>query len=291
MKICIYTCITGDYEELNPYTKKIQDIDLICLTDSTKITSDVWDIHEIDLIDHGNLSRSQRHAKCCPHLYSAFKNYDIVIYIDNRVTINKRVKALVEDFVESGSEIGLFTHHYRSTLYEEFEAVRQRQIDSNENVTRMFKMALELDPALLSSRPFWGGFIIRRMDRLSTHLFGVSWFCMVSLGSRRDQLSLPIALALSNLVPYQIQSSISNIFKSSFHSWPTEVRRKGGDTSTPLNQGDNLIEPLIKEIDARLLLEKLAMEQEYVILKEHCNSTPSTASTLRYLFHKLFGRR
>lgn len=291
MRVCIYTCITGDYEVLNQKTEKVDNIDFICLTDSSNITSDTWEIHKIDLIDNSNPSRSQRHAKTCPHLYSALKSYDITLYIDNRVTIKDSVKALVEDFVESDRDIGLFSHHYRSTLYEEFEAVKQRQIDSQENVIRLFSMALELDPGMLASRPFWGGFILRRMDRLSTHLFGVSWFCMISLGSRRDQLSLPIALTLNSLEPYQIQSSTCNIFQSPFHSWPTEVCRKGGDPSFSIKRGDDLTELLIKQINDLLLAEKLSMEQEYVILQEQCNVKFSTASKLKRLFNRFLGKR
>lgn len=284
MRTCIYTCITGDYETLNHETNKVKGVDLVCFTDSTTLTSDIWQIEHIELLDRSDPSRSQRYLKCCPHLHPLLDRYDITIYIDNTVTINGRVEPLLNDFLASKADIGLFEHTYRSSLYEELEVIRLRKINSDETTTRMVTLASSIDSKLLVERPFWGGFIVRNMKSCSTKTFGASWFSMILLGSKRDQLSLPVALSLSNAKIYPLHSTSADIFKSSFHSWPSQVNRKYiASVSHPSVMSDDLIKPYSESINQEILAEKFRMEEEYLRLKIASSHSSNARFSLRRL--------
>jgi hypothetical protein len=288
MRICIYTCITGGYETLNGETNKIKGVDLICFTESTTLASDIWQIEHIELFDRSDPSRSQRYIKCCPHLHPLLNLYDITVYIDNTVKIGGQIEPLLNNFIASDADIGLFEHTYRSSLYEELEAIRQRKINSDETTAKIIAMASSIDSKLLIERPFWGGFIIRNMKSSSTKAFGASWFSMVLLGSKRDQLSLPIALSLSNAKVYPLQSTASDIFKSSFHSWPSHVNRKSiAPASHPSIITDDLIKPYAESINQKILAEKLAMEEEYIRFKTASNRSSNAIFSLKRLAVKI----
>lgn len=284
MRACIYTCITGGYETLNQDTKKVKGVDLLCFTDSATITSNIWQVEHIRLLDRSDPSRSQRYLKCCPHLHPLLNQYDITIYIDNTVTINGRIEPLLRSFLASKADIGLFEHTYRSTLYEELEVIRHRRIDSDDITAKMIALASSVDSRLLVERPFWGGFIIRNMKSCSTKIFGASWFSMVLLGSKRDQLSLQAAISLSNAKVYPLHSGSSDIFRSSFHSWPSQVNRRSiAPASRQGNLPDDLIKPYAESINQEILAEKLRMEEEYVRLKTMSNRSSSARYSLRKL--------
>ena len=46
-KICVYTCITGDYDNLNEIKNIEKGIDYICYTNNKKIKSKTWKVKYI----------------------------------------------------------------------------------------------------------------------------------------------------------------------------------------------------------------------------------------------------
>ena len=46
-KICVYTCITGSYDDLQPVEKE-EGIDYICFTNNQRLKSDFWTIIYIE---------------------------------------------------------------------------------------------------------------------------------------------------------------------------------------------------------------------------------------------------
>lgn len=59
MKICVYTCITGNYDKVNEIKLKEPDIDYYLFTNNKKIKSKTWDVIYInsDTLDDAKLSR------------------------------------------------------------------------------------------------------------------------------------------------------------------------------------------------------------------------------------------
>ena len=55
-KICVYTCITGDYDNPKEIPKLEKGIDYYCFTNNKKIKSNTWNVI---YIDDENLSNVQ----------------------------------------------------------------------------------------------------------------------------------------------------------------------------------------------------------------------------------------
>ena len=47
-KICVYTCITGNYDNLKDVIVKEKGVDYVCFTNNREITSSTWKIIYID---------------------------------------------------------------------------------------------------------------------------------------------------------------------------------------------------------------------------------------------------
>jgi len=279
MKCCVYTCITGDYEKLNDQFESMGDVDLICLTDSDSLKSKVWNVEKIKPFIVGNRHMSHRHVKCCPKDYPQLSYYDVTVYMDNRITANSLVRQACDYFIKSKSQIGLLNHSYRSSLFEEFQAVLQGKHDNPSNVSRIFDLISKNFPELLVAKPFWGGAIFRNMREEVVHTFGKTWFSLLLLGSQRDQLSLQLSLHLNNIRPLIIPE---NIFSSYFHKWPTEVGRQKVEV-----QPDAEIRPIdsavIEGINMKSINEKLILDNEIVRLKALVNSHEKPTLIMRLL--------
>ena len=66
-KICVYTCIAGDYDDLNEVLVKEEGIDYICFTNNKKIKSKTW---KVIYVENGNLDNCHlaRKLKMIGHL-------------------------------------------------------------------------------------------------------------------------------------------------------------------------------------------------------------------------------
>ena len=73
-KICVYTCITGNYDDLKEVKIKEDNIDYICFTNNKELTSNSWKIIYIEdnSLDNHYLSRK---IKMLGHPYID-ENYD-----------------------------------------------------------------------------------------------------------------------------------------------------------------------------------------------------------------------
>jgi hypothetical protein len=268
--------LTGKYEELNEKSSAMPGIDLICFTDDNTLSSPTWKIEVIEPYMPNDLQRSQRHVKACPHQYDQLSSYDMVVYIDNNVTINKQIGSAINKFFESGNPLGLYQHTYRSSLYEEFLAVKYGNYDAEERIEMCFNDLLENFSFLLVSRPLWGGVIFRNMHDPKTHLFGASWFSAIVLGPRRDQLSLPLALHLNSILPYLIDQ---NIFCSDFHSWPEYTKRRPRREIHACPEDRLLVKD---QAESLIIQEKLAIDKELVRLACLYNISLKESTSIRH---------
>jgi len=46
-KVCVYTCITGDYDNLKEIKNKEKNIDYYCFTNNKNIKSNTWKVEYI----------------------------------------------------------------------------------------------------------------------------------------------------------------------------------------------------------------------------------------------------
>jgi hypothetical protein len=158
--------------------------------------------------------RSQRDFKIRPHVH--LPEFDASLYIDNGVLLKEPPESLFELF-DKGSGFCLPAHSYRDTVLDEFLAVAELGLDDQSRVFEQLNHYMIDYPDVLQQRPHWNGLLLRDHRNATVQATLDLWMAHVHRYSRRDQLSISVALRRSGLSPQVLQ--IDN-YESRFHSWP-----------------------------------------------------------------------
>lgn len=119
-KICVYTCITGDYDKVNELSFKEKGIDYYLFTNNKSIKSNTW---KVIYIENGKLDNI-RLARRMKVLGNDITNkYEITIWIDGASYIKKSVKEFIRKYCHFNkySLVG-FKHQIRDCIYDEAKA-------------------------------------------------------------------------------------------------------------------------------------------------------------------------
>lgn len=124
-KIAIYTCILGNYDNIQKHLLKFDNVDYYILTDDGKKYEDYKDFYKIlelpeEIINKGNII-ANRYAKLHPQKF--FKEYDYSIYIDGNVRIVSDVRTFVQS-ISKTTGIAMHSHRERKCIYEEAEVCK-----------------------------------------------------------------------------------------------------------------------------------------------------------------------
>lgn len=125
-KICVYTCITGDYDKIKKLEIKEAGIDYYFFTNNKELKSNTWNVVYIDNDGLDNI-RFARKIKVLGH--DILKDYDVTIWLDGASYIRKSVKEFLDRYcdLEKYSLIG-FKHNYRDCIYDEaVECIKVRK--------------------------------------------------------------------------------------------------------------------------------------------------------------------
>ncbi len=194
MKIAIYTCIFGNYDQLIPQPVE-QGVDYICFTDQN-FTSSVWQIKQVPPAFPKDFSRSNRYYKINPHL--CLPEYDASIYIDGNVLVIHPIKHLL-DCVFSKSNMAVFAHtppveNPSNCIYKEYDRIvdfgqnENKWFDSNESLDRHVKF-LRAEQYPEQNGLGAGAVLIRKHNQPDVIGTMNVWWNMVKEYSKRDQLS------------------------------------------------------------------------------------------------------
>lgn len=187
----VYTCITGEYDELRDHTFRHPDWDYICFSDvpekmRTKNNTS-WEIRELKFSKLDN-TRNQRWHKLHPH--KLFPEYEWSLWVDGNIDILK--KEVFEDIEKIKGEkktIALSKHPFRNCIYEEFEACISREKDAI-NVMEQQIIFMKERGYPLGNGLFETGVIFRVHHNASIISLMEAWWDWIEKYSLRDQLSL-----------------------------------------------------------------------------------------------------
>ena len=229
LRLCVYTALTGCYERLNeqPMARDSM-IPFICLTDDAELRSDTWQIRQVPPLFTRDPIRSQRDLKLRAHLH--LPDYDFSIYIDNSVVLTQLPERIFERHYPA-TGLCLFWHSLRDSVLDEFLEVASRGLDDQGRVFEQLNHYSFSHPEVLEERPYWGGLLLREHGIPEVRAMSDIWYSNVLRYSRRDQLSLNLALRKAGLTPEVID--LDNR-ASWFHTWPhTGYRDPLGDKRDP----------------------------------------------------------
>lgn len=255
--IALYTCLIGNYEELNELTIEAQVKNAFCFTDDPTLKSETWKIVLIEPAFPSDPVRSQRFIKILGH--QILSKFQRTLYVDNSVLLLQSPKIILKDWL-TFSDIAIPLHSFRNSVREEFFAVLEQKLDSRERVTEQLDHYSKLYPEALEATPTWNA-IIARKNTPNILKFNRVWYDHVLRYSRRDQLSLNAAALESDT---EISTPLLNNYESKYHRWPVRQPLNNESRLSGLPDFFELYEKsqtVISELEKEVLHERSNIEQ------------------------------
>lgn len=200
-KICVYTCITGDYDNLKEVIVKEDNIDYICFTNNKEISSSNW---KVIYIEDEKLSNHylSRKLKMIGHPYID-NNYDLSIWIDASIMFKKSVNEfLLEYFDLSTDLLAACKHNTRNSIREEAAACIKYKKDSEDLINSLLQFyEKEKFPDNLGLLEMT--LIVKRHNDSLVKKTMNLWYDMLLKYSKRDQLSFMYCLYKTKL-PFKV---------------------------------------------------------------------------------------
>lgn len=126
-RICVYTALFGDYDELYTPLFKPEGVDFVCFTDRPRVSS-AWEIRVVEPNTKDPALESRRY-KFLPWDY--LPEYDRSLYVDSNLILIADFLLIYHQWLR-GRPFVAWSHSERSSVYEECEAIlasRRREPD------------------------------------------------------------------------------------------------------------------------------------------------------------------
>lgn len=207
-KICIYTCITGDYDNLKEYKYRDDNYDYVCFTNNKSIKSNFWNmVYLDDELDNLTLARK---IKILGH--EELKKYDLTIWLDGAMQLRKPLSTFISECcdLKKYDMIG-FNHRERDCIYDEIDACVYLYKETIENAkkieTFLRKEKYPQHNGLIEST------VLVRKNNDEVKKLMSSWYDILFKYSRRDQLSFNYCLWKN---PIKINMLNMNVFDNEY---------------------------------------------------------------------------
>ena len=206
-KKVIYTCITGNYVDLQLHEYIDSEWDYVCFTDNEQLLEykqyGVWKIRPVVFTELDNTLNNRLHKT---HPDVLFPDYDESIYIDGNMNI---VSSYVFDCVNKTEKNLIIPKHWKDDcVYEEIQNVINVIVpDGGEKIENVMKMKDFLEK---ENFPHHYGlnennFIYRKHNEKTVIKIMNEWWNFIKNYTKRDQLSLSYVLYKNSIKPSDIQ--------------------------------------------------------------------------------------
>lgn len=222
-KICIYTCITGDYDDLKELKQTEVGIDYFCFTNNDKIKSNTWNVVYIEdnTLNNHMLSRK---IKMLGH--PMINQYDICVWIDANVVI----RSSILDFLNQGCDLEqydfvAFQHEERNCIYEEGLACVKLRREKKEIIETQLQFYEEQQFPKQFGLCEMTVFVKKPKNELVQKTMNL-WFDMIQKYSKRDQMSFMYAIYKTGLPIQVLQIPVKDNkwFFRETHKRPVETK-------------------------------------------------------------------
>ncbi len=188
MKILIYTAIFNNYDKVFPVLHPIKGVDYIVITDYENLHVRGWKTIFVDTGRYKSGKEANLHYKALVQNY--FTQYNVSLYVDGNVRIIASPMKLIQEFLKSESDIGIYRHSERRQTIDEIAIcaslgladLKEMQLEYSLYRKDGFKDEIGL---------FDNAIILR--NHSSPHLKDAMnlWWQVFEKHSTRDQLSFP----------------------------------------------------------------------------------------------------
>ncbi len=190
----IYSCITGNYDDLIEHTYVNPEVDYVLFADNDTVVSNPRSIWQVKKTVYNQLDvvRNQRWHKLHPHLI--LPEYQYSLYVDGNIDIlNETLFENVSRLRSAGIRMSLPAHAKRDCLYTELDRCVELGKD-RESIMRS-QVALMKNDGYPKNNGLFENNIIYRMHHDSEIISIMhDWWQWIRHYSRRDQLSFVYVL-------------------------------------------------------------------------------------------------
>lgn len=198
-KIAVYTCIFGNYDNLQKPLVEFDNVDYYIFTDNVKKYHKFQDIYKVieiskELLKKGNII-ANRYIKL--HPIDFFGEYDYAIYLDGNVRVVSDIRDFIQ-YINQITGIAMHLHRERKCIYEEAEVCKLlrrgniKKIDEQMKKYRNegFPQNFGMNEASIIVSDLKNKKSIKLLDK---------WYLeFLKSGSLRDQLAWPYILWKNN---------------------------------------------------------------------------------------------
>lgn len=189
----IYTCVTGNYDDIINHSFVNGEWDYVCFTDSIPENKDkyIWEFRQLNFTDLDD-AKNQRWHKLHPH--KLFPDYTKSIWVDGNIEIiNEGFFSDIERVSKEGERMAISIHPQRDCIYEELVACIRLGKDNKQIMKR------QVDLIRKRGFPehhglFETSVIYREHHDANIASIMEDWWYWIKNYSRRDQLSLTFVL-------------------------------------------------------------------------------------------------
>ena len=191
-KKVVYTCLTGNYDNLPLHQYLEPTYDYVCFTDNPSLLSHKcygeWEIRPLAFSELSN-QLNNRYHKTHPHIL--FPEYEESIYLDANISIKSDL--LFREIEEKGGSLVIPIHYKNDCIYQEAVDVEKAQRDSTANIKNMLSI-LKADgfPAHYGLNE--NNVIYRKHHDKKIIEIMEQWWHFIKDVTKRDQLSLSYVL-------------------------------------------------------------------------------------------------
>lgn len=205
-KITVYTCITGDYDQLKDPLFLDPNIEYVCFTNNKFLKSDVWNI--ITLKDEQQLENVYlaRKVKLFPEKY--LPNSPITVWVDAKYLIKSDLRKYIREYGKSEGML-CFPHPNRDCIYEESNACIRAAKIPEEVISKQIDVYKKLHYPV-NNGLYETGCIVRARDDFKVRKIMQDWWVQIQKYSYRDQVSLPYVCWKNKYLPDICDLDINN---------------------------------------------------------------------------------
>ena len=186
MRVAVYTCVTGGYDEVSPPAVLTAGVDYLCFNDGSVRVPAPW--QDLKITDKYSGKDANRYIKILPQLDNKLRNYDLTIYVDGSIEIVGDLAPLIRSVQCTEGQTFMYEHPRRNCVYLEARACVKSMKASLRQTSRLLARYRKKGmPERFGL--FEGGIIVRRMDSEFNALME-SWWKAYLIGVGRDQLAL-----------------------------------------------------------------------------------------------------
>lgn len=225
MRKVIYTCLTGNYDDLQNPAYIEEGWDYICFTDNKLSNKDsIWQFRKLPYHLNDKL-RTSRYPKLNPHI--VLEEYEISIYIDANIQIlDNRLYERAEELIAKNTTISIAKHPLRNSLYEEAEICKALGKDYPSVIDKHTKRYKTL--GFPNNYGLFENNIIFRKHNELIELADL-WWKEFDEGPKRDQLSLTyclwkLSIKCEPLFPEGFDVRKDSSFNYVWHSKPHSIK-------------------------------------------------------------------